>query len=86
MANLIGQEAYWRDSARVPRFYFIDGKATFPIVLFLIHIRWWTFITVIIAILFFSILERYGFRLKVFLIWARSTIAGKRKMSHPWWR
>lgn len=86
MAQFEGKDVYWRDSARAPRFYMIDGKAAFPILLFLLHIRWWTFITAIIAVIFFSILERYGFHFKVFMRWARNMIAGNRKTANPWWR
>ena len=78
--------ATWRDSARIPRFFIIDGRAAFPLLLFLLHIRLWTFIVAIIATLFFTALERYGFSIKVFLLWFRCFLAGKRKMSSPWWR
>ncbi|MBU0456269.1 MAG: IcmT/TraK family protein [Pseudomonadota bacterium] len=77
--------AYWRDSARRPQFFFIDGWAVFPMVLFLLHIRLWTFAVAIAATAFFSFLSRYGFTVPVFLRLTRGFITGPRKMAHPWW-
>lgn len=77
--------AHWRDSARPSRFFIFDAKAAFPMLLFLLHIRLWTFIVAIIAMLFFTILNRYGFSVEVFLRWFRSFLAGRRKTAIPWW-
>jgi intracellular multiplication protein IcmT len=78
--------AHWRDSARNVRFFFIDFRACFPLLLFLLHIRLWTFILALIATIFFATLERYGFTVIVFLRWIRSFIAGPRKIAQPWWK
>lgn len=78
--------SHWRDSARVPRFFLIDARAAFPLLFFLLHIRLWTFIVAVVVTLFFGILERYGFSLVVFWRWLRTTLAGRRKYSSPWWR
>ncbi len=77
--------AYWRDSARTPRFFMIDARAAFPLLLFLLHIRLWTFILALIATAFFAALERYGFSLVVFFRWFRGVLMGRRKLSRPWW-
>jgi len=79
-------EPHWRDSARPPRFFVVDARAAFPLLLFLLHIRWWTFILAIVATIFFATLERYGFTVPVFLRWVRTTLAGPRKFSIPWWK
>ena len=78
-------DSHWRDSARPARFWFLDCRAAFPFLLFLLHIRLWTFIVAIVAVIFFALLERYGFRVTVFGRWLRATLAGKRKMAIPWW-
>ena len=78
-------DAYWRDSARIPRFFMIDARAAFPLLLFLLHIRIWTFVLAVIATIFFGVLERYGFTLMVFFRWFRNILMGKRKISAPWW-
>ncbi len=79
-------EAHWRDSARSPRFFMIDYRAAFPLLLFLLHIRIWSFVLAIVAMSFFALLERYGFTVTVFLRWLRSTLAGPRRFSSPWWK
>lgn len=77
--------AHWRDSARRARFFLVDAQAAFPLVLFLLHIRVWTFVLAIVATIFFAALERYGFSVPVFLRWFRNFIAGNRKLARPWW-
>lgn len=76
---------HWRDSARIPRFYMVDGRAAFPMLLFLLHIRLWTFIVAVIATAFFTILERYGYTIGVFLRRLRCILAGRVKLATPWW-
>lgn len=77
---------HWRDSARNPRFFLIDARAAFPFLLFLLHIRLWSFIVAAVAMSFFALLERYGFTVNVFLRWVRSTLAGPHKTAIPWWK
>ena len=77
--------ASWRDSARAIKFFIWDGKAVFPMALFFIHIRLWTFIVALVAVIFFSILNRYGFSPVVFGRWLRGFIAGPVKSAEPWW-
>ncbi len=78
--------AHWRDSARSVRLFFLDFRACFPLLILLFHIRWWTFIVAVVATVFFTALERYGFTLMVFLRWLRAFIAGNRKIAQPWWK
>lgn len=78
--------ANWRDSARIPRFFLFDARAAFPLLFFLLHIRFWTLGLAIIATIFFAAIERYGFTVSVFLRWLRNKIIGSRKMASPWWR
>ena len=78
--------AHWRDSARNVRFWFVDFRACFPLLILLFHIRLWTFVLAIVTMLFFSALERYGFTVAVFSRWFRSFLAGPRKVAQPWWR
>lgn len=78
--------AHWRDSARIPRFFGLDARAAFPLILFLLHIRIWTLVLAIIATLVFAIIERYGFSVSVALRRLRCLVVGNRKMSQSWWR
>lgn len=78
--------AHWRDSARTTRFFMVDARAAFPIFLFLMHIRVWTGILVLVSAVFFGVIEHYGFTVPVFLRWLRGFFAGPIKSSQPWWR
>jgi intracellular multiplication protein IcmT len=78
--------AHWRDSARSVRLFSVDFRACFPLLLFIFHIKLWTFFAALFAIFCFALLERFGFTVAVFLRWLRSFIAGPRKISQPWWK
>lgn len=78
--------AHWRDSARPVKLWFVDFRATFPLMIFLMHIRLWTFVLAVFATLFFAMLERFGFTVSVFMRWLRSYVAGPRKIAQPWWK
>lgn len=86
MAATFSDSSHWRDSARSARFFIVDARAAFPIFFFLVHIRVWTGILVIVSAIFFVIIEHYGFTVPVFLRWLRSFLAGKFKSASPWWR
>jgi intracellular multiplication protein IcmT len=86
MAENFSPSSHWRDSARSARFFMVDARAAFPIFLFLMHIRIWTGVLVLVSAVFFGILEHYGFTVPVFLRWVRLTLAGPVKSAQPWWR
>jgi len=79
-------DAHWRDSARRPRFFMIDAFAAFPLLIFLLHIRLWTFLLALIIIIFLGILERFKFTLPVFFRFIRSFLAGPHRTTYPSWR
>lgn len=78
--------AHWRDTARTVRLWIVDYRACFPLLLFLFHIRLWTFAAAILATGFFAALEHFGFSVAVFMRFMRSYIAGPRKIAQPWWK
>jgi intracellular multiplication protein IcmT len=78
-------ETHWRDSARRPRFFWVDARAALLFLFFLLHIRLWTFIVACIGISFLAVLEYLGFTIEVFLRWLRNRLAGSRKTAIPWW-
>ena len=85
MAEQFSTTTHWRDSARSARFFMVDARAAFPIFFFLMHIRIWTGMLVVISAVFFGILEHYGFTVPVFLRYVRSLLAGPIKLAQPWW-
>lgn len=82
----VDADAHWRDSARTPRFYFMDSLAAFPLLIFFLHIRLWTFLLALSIIIFLMILERFKFTIPVFMRWFRTTLAGPLRVAKPWWR
>ena len=82
----IRDDAHWRDSARTAKFFIVDSRAAFPLIFFLLHIRWWTLSVAIVAMLFFALLERYGFTVVVFFRWLRGALAGPNKSAVAWWK
>ena len=78
--------AHWRDSARPARFFLVDYRAAFPLLLFLLHIKLWTLGLAAFAMFVFAALEHYGFTVPVFLRLFRGWLAGPRKYARPWWR
>lgn len=79
-------EAHWRDAARSARFFFVDAIAAIPLVVMLLHIRLWTFILAVSALVFFAILEKFKFTIPIFFRWLRAFIAGPYRSTNPWWR
>jgi len=86
MADEFAATAHWRDSARNTRFFVVDARAAFPFLLFLLHIRMWSFFLAVVTTCFFAMLERYGFTVTVFLRWFRGLLAGTSKTAAPWWK
>jgi len=78
-------DAHWRDSARPARFFGVDYRTLFPLLICLFRPNQTTFIIAIVAVVFFFGLERYGFTVMVFLRWVRSTIGGSARVAYPWW-
>jgi intracellular multiplication protein IcmT len=86
MSGGFSDSSHWRDSARSARFFMVDARAAFPLFLFLMHIRIWTGVLVLVSAVFFAIIEHYGFTVPVFLRWLRSFLAGNIKSAQPWWK
>ena len=86
MADNFSQTAHWRDSARSARFFMVDARAAFPLFLFLMHIRIWTGLWVIVSAFFFGVIEHFGFTVPIFLRWLRNLLAGPIKTSREWWQ
>jgi intracellular multiplication protein IcmT len=80
------QSAHWRDSSRPTRFFIVDARAAFPLILCLMHIKIWSIILAVIATAFFGAIEYYGFSVIVFSRYVRTLLAGPRKVALPWWK
>ena len=78
--------AHWRDSARTPRFLILDAYSALPLLLFLLHIRLWSFILCVGICIFFATLNRFGYSLPVFMRIVRVFLGGKLRSARPWWQ
>lgn len=85
MAIKTNPNAHWRDSARPVRFFLVDYRAMFPLLILIFIPRLWSVALAVGAIFFFMILERYGFTVKVFLRLFRGFLGGRVKLARPWW-
>jgi len=80
------QPFLWRDASRSPAFFgFIDVKSAFTVVLFVVHMRLWTFALAILGMIFFSVLANFGYDLLMLYRKIRSACRGKTIYSRPWW-
>lgn len=86
MAGGFAATSHWRDTARSARFFIVDARAAFPVFLFLMHIRVWTGLLVLVSSICFVVVEHYGFTVPVFLRWIRTFLAGRMKSAQPWWK
>lgn len=72
MISIPTYRSVWRDTARPFMLGPIDGRAVFPIVIFALHIRWWTFILAVSVIAVILIIGRFGYTPRIALLALRS--------------
>lgn len=77
--------AHWRDSARSPKFFFVSAQAAYPLLLFLVHIKLWTFLLVLSVVLSLALLEYFGFTPIKFIRAFKVFLVGKMKYKKGWW-
>lgn len=76
----------WRDSSRRPRFFGIEVYALFPIMIFLFHIRLWTFVLACVCVFGLFLIERRQIDAVVALRILRSWFTGRVRPVVPWGR
>ena len=77
--------AHWRDSARPAMFFIMSAYSVLPFVVFLLHMRLFTFIFACITSIFFAVLEKFGFTIPIFRRWIKVFLIGKTRYARPWW-
>jgi intracellular multiplication protein IcmT len=53
-------DIHWRNTQKPVRFFILDARAFLAVLLFLVHMRLWTFVLAILVMLLFWIFERRG--------------------------
>lgn len=71
----------WCHSARSIRFLGLNGLAVVPLLVFLFHMKVWTFILLILVLTAMTIAERKGYSPGVAMLALRAKLSGKR-VSH----
>jgi intracellular multiplication protein IcmT len=72
-------DIHWRNTQKPVRFFILDARAFLAVLLFLLHMRLWTFILAIGVMMVFLILERRGLTFAASLRAMRSWFMGERR-------
>ena len=75
----------WRDSARPAKFFIFNAVTVLPVLWFLFNVSLVNLLLVGAFVSFFVVLEYYGLTPRIFARAIRSFVAGKRRISSPWW-
>ena len=70
---------HWRDSALTPKFYCFDGRVSLSVLLFFMHMRYWTLGIVIFLFVVSSILNYFRMPLIVAYRIMKHWLTGNRK-------
>jgi intracellular multiplication protein IcmT len=77
---------HWRNSMKPVRVLFLDARVGILFIVFLLHMRLWTFFTFIAVCLFFWYLERRGLVFAAAFRTFRTWILGSKRPAWLWIR
>ncbi len=80
MADPADIYSHWRDSALTPKFFTVDARAAFFVVIFLMRPNWYTFGIVVAVLALFSILNYYHVSLMASFRLLRGFLTGSKKV------
>ena len=72
-------DIHWRNTQRPVRFFALDARSSFVVLLVLLHIRLWTFGLAVVVMLVFWFLERRGLSFNAALRALRRWLLGTRR-------
>lgn len=72
--------AHWRDSALTPRFFSVDARAGFVVLLCMVRPNWYTFGFVVVVLTILSILNYYRISLVASVRILRNFLMGSKKV------
>ncbi len=72
--------SHWRDSALTPRFFVLDAKGFFVVVIWMFHPTWITFGAVVVVLAALAILNYYHISLIACFRLMRTALGGTRKI------
>jgi hypothetical protein len=59
--NIYRSTVHWRHAMARPRLAFFDARLVFFVALFAFHIRWWTFLTLVFALVALAVAHQFGY-------------------------
>lgn len=84
--NIFRSTVHWRYAMGKPYLTFFDARLIFFVALFLFHIRWWTFVVLILAITVFTVANQLNYSLESLWRLFRSRLIGSRRPAVPYTR
>lgn len=76
----------WRDAGRPVRFLTFDGRSAIAILVFMVHISMATLMISVALMVFFWVIERFGYTVPNARRRARVLLMGNTKRAVAWWR
>lgn len=76
---MFGKPLYWRETHRQPKFLMVDWRVTVVTILFIMHIRFWTFGLLVVTIALLVWFGRKNVGPDDILRYTRARIAGRRR-------
>lgn len=74
--NIYRSTVHWRYAMARPHLMFFDARLIFFIILFVFHIRWWTFGVLVFAIAGFTVASYFNYSLENVVRLFRSKLVG----------
>jgi intracellular multiplication protein IcmT len=72
-------DPHWRDSARTPKFFKVDGRIFFILLIVIFHFTFWTLFLLVITFIFFMILNSYKITISRVLYIINDYFFGRKK-------
>jgi len=71
----------WRNTGYGGKFLGADYRAMFPILIFFLHMRWWTFWVAVAGVVVMAVVAKFGYTVPVALRSVRMAISGPVKFA-----
>lgn len=72
-------DIHWRNTQKPVRFFFLDARVFIALLLFILHVRLWTFIALLCVLFAFWLFEQRGLTFPAALRAFRAWILGRRR-------
>ena len=79
------KQSIWRNAGRTPTILMMDARALFPLFIWLMHMRMWTFVLAVLSTIFFAVLAWQGYSLPVLIRTIHHKVRGPVCYARPWW-